>query len=214
MITLPKLPYELDEFKPHFSTEAMEFHRNKHHQGYVDNLNKLIQGTKYGGMDFDQVYYESSLKQSKDESVIFDNAAQIWNHTFYFEGINPIGDEDIPVPKVVTEYFTKHFGSLTDFKAQFDNVALKFFGSGWMWLVDDEGEGKIKGAKNAGRRFDDWIEAPLLTWDCWEHNYYIDFRNDRKAALRAFWKVVNWNKVEERINNIKHDPDKYIGPNL
>lgn len=212
MIKLPKLPYELDEFEPHFSKEAMEFHRNKHHQGYVDNLNKLIQGTKYAGMDFDQVYYESSLKQSKDESVIFDNAAQIWNHTFYFEGITPLDEDDMP--EVVNQYLTKHFGSLKDFQKQFESKALKLFGSGWMWLVDFEGEGKITGTSNAGRRFNDWIEAPLLTWDCWEHNYYIDFRNDRKEALNAFWKVVNWVKVEERINDIKYDPDKYTGPSF
>lgn len=209
MIELPKLPYELDEFEPNFSKEAMDYHRNKHHQGYVDNLNKLIQGTKYGSMDFDKIYYESSLKQSTEESVIFDNAAQIWNHTFYFEGMTPYGSG---VPKVVEQYLTKHFGSLKDFQKQFESKALKLFGSGWMWLVDFEGEGKIKGTPNAGRRFNDWIEAPLLTWDCWEHNYYIDFRNDRKAALAAFWKVVDWSKVEERINNIKYDPDKYTGP--
>ena len=193
MIELPKLPYELDEFEPNFSKEAMDFHRNKHHQGYVDNLNKLIQGTKYGGMDFDEIYYESSLKQS-------------------IEGITPYDYEDIP--EVVDQYLTKHFGSLKDFQKQFESKALKLFGSGWMWLVDFEGEGKIKGTANAGRRFSDWIEAPLLTWDCWEHNYYIDFRNDRKAALAAFWKVVNWSKVEERIDNIKYDPDKYTGPSF
>lgn len=210
MIELPKLPYELDEFEPNFSKEAMDFHRNKHHQGYVDNLNKLIQGTKYDRLEFDGVYYESSLKDSTEESVIFNNAAQIWNHTFYFEGIAPLDDEDIP--SVVEKYLTKHFGSVKDFQKQFESIALKFFGSGWIWLVDYEGEGKIRGMANAGRRFSSFDEAPLLTWDCWEHNYYIDFRNDRKAALRAFWKVVNWAKVEERINDIKFDPDKYTGP--
>lgn len=203
IIELPKLPYELDALEPHISKEAMDFHRNKHHQGYVDNLNKLIQGTRFAKeSDLQGVYIRASHMTA--DGVVCNNAAQVWNHTFYFESLAPANEDD--VPKTVDKYLTKHFGSVKDFQTQFNNIAKKFFGSGWIWLVDDdEGESRIVGVENAGRRFDLERETPLLTWDCWEHNYYIDFRNDRSAALEAFWKVVDWSKVEERINNIKYD---------
>lgn len=198
MITLPKLSYALGDLEPHISKEAMEFHRNKHHKGYVTNLNKLIEGTEYEGLELEEI-----IKKAK--GPIFNNAAQIWNHTFYFEGIAPQpvfekaeGGESSVTHEMV-EYLSAQFGSYNDFVEEFSDAAKKLFGSGWVWLIHEEGKGKILAYKDAETPLLTGDAVPLLTWDCWEHNYYIDHRNDRAAALEAFWKVVNWGKMTEHL---------------
>ncbi len=195
MITLPSLSYSLGDLEPIISKEAMEFHRNKHHAGYVKNLNKLIEGTKYEDLELEEI-----IKKAK--GPIFNNAAQIWNHTFYFEGIAPHPDGgDNSVTNEITEYLAEHFGSAQKFMDQFTDAGKKLFGSGWIWLIHEEGKGKILGYNNAETPLLTGDAIPLLTWDCWEHNYYIDHRNDRAAALEAFWKVVNWGKMTEHLEN-------------
>ena len=197
MITLSDLPYSLGDFDPIVSKEAMEYHRNKHHKGYVKNLNKMIEGTEYEDLELEEI-----IKRSKGQ--IFNNAAQIWNHTFYFEGIAPQPDGgDNSVTNEITEYLSEQFGSAQKFMDEFTEAGKKLFGSGWVWLIHEEGKGKILAYKDAETPLLTGDAVPLLTWDCWEHNYYIDHRNDRAAALEAFWKVVNWGKMTEQLESVK-----------
>ena len=134
MITLSDLPYSLGDFDPIVSKEAMEYHRNKHHKGYVKNLNKMIEGTEYEDLELEEI-----IKRSKGQ--IFNNAAQIWNHTFYFEGIAPQPDGgDNSVTNEITEYLSDQFGSAQKFMDEFSDAGKKLFGSGWVWLIHEEGK--------------------------------------------------------------------------
>ncbi|KTD34443.1 superoxide dismutase [Legionella moravica] len=189
--TLPQLPYALDALAPHISKETLEYHYGKHHNAYVTNLNKLIVGTEFEAMSLEDIIM-------KAKGGIFNNAAQVWNHTFYWHSLSPNGGGE-PKGKLA-EAINKHFGSFTAFKEQFTQTAATTFGSGWAWLVQDAtGAMKIVSTSNAATPMTDGLTA-LLTCDVWEHAYYIDYRNLRPDYINAFWSLVNWDFVS---NNMK-----------
>lgn len=186
---MPQLAYGLDALSPYMSKETLEFHYGKHLQTYVDNLNKLIPGTPYEDMPLEEI-----LK--KAEGGIFNNAAQAWNHTFFFQSLT-LGQSDMPAKLI--EALTESFGSVDTFKELFTKAALGLFGSGWVWLVmDKEHKLSIVQESNAGNPLTKGL-TPVMVIDVWEHAYYIDYRNRRAAYIEAFWKVVDWNVVAERI---------------
>jgi Fe-Mn family superoxide dismutase len=181
--TLPPLPYSMDALSPHVSQETLEYHYGKHHQTYVTNLNKLVTDTEFASMSLEEI-----IKKAK--GGIFNNAAQVWNHTFYWHCLSPKGGKE-PTGKLA-DAITKHFGSFAAFKEQFTQTAITTFGSGWAWLVQDAaGDLKIISTSNAGTPMTEGLTA-LLTCDVWEHAYYIDYRNARPEYLNAFWSLVNW----------------------
>lgn len=187
---LPPLPYAPDALEPVISAHTLSFHYGKHHQAYVNNLNNLIKGTKFeDGYDLEQIMMES-------EAGIFNNAAQVWNHTFYWEslGRNSHG----PQGKLL-EAIEKDFGSFDKFKELFSDASVKLFGSGWTWLVkDSEGKLSIRQTSNAANPMTDGF-TPLLTCDVWEHAYYLDYQNRRPDYVKSFWDIVNWDKISGRF---------------
>ena len=187
---LPPLPYPQDALAPHISAETLEYHHGKHHNSYVSNLNNLIVGT---------IFEESRLEEiiTQADGVLFNNAAQVWNHTFYWNCLSPNGGGE-PRGETGQQLLTainESFGSLAAFRQEFSAAAAANFGSGWTWLVKD-GEGKLSivNTGNAATPLTDGL-IPLLTCDVWEHAYYIDYRNARPAYLEAFWQLVNWEFV-------------------
>ncbi|PWY55808.1 superoxide dismutase [Fe] [Legionella qingyii] len=189
--TLPELPYAKNALEPHISSETLEYHYGKHHQAYVTNLNKLIPGTEFETMDLEEII-------KKSNGGIFNNAAQVWNHTFYWHCLSPNGGGE-PQGKLA-EAINKHFGSFSAFKEEFTKTAISTFGSGWAWLVQDStGALKIISTSNAGTPMTEGLTA-LLTCDVWEHAYYIDYRNARPDYVSAFWSLVNWDFV---VSNLK-----------
>lgn len=188
--TLPQLPYPIDALAPHISKETLEYHYGKHHNAYINNLNKLIAGTEFESMSLEAIIKKST-------GGIFNNAAQVWNHTFYWHSLSPNGGGE-PTGKVA-EAINKTFGSFAAFKEQFSQAAATTFGSGWAWLVQDEqGALKIISTSNAATPMTEKLHA-LLTCDVWEHAYYIDYRNARPDYINAFWSLVNWSFVEENM---------------
>jgi Fe-Mn family superoxide dismutase len=188
--TLPPLPYAMDALTPHISKETLEYHYGKHHQAYVNNLNKLTAGTEFESMKLEEVIL-------KAKGGVFNNAAQIWNHTFYWHSLSPNGGGE-PTGKVA-EAINKSFGSFAAFKEQFTQAAITTFGSGWAWLVQDAaGALKIISTSNAGTPMTDGLTA-LLTCDVWEHAYYIDYRNARPDYVNGFWSLVNWEFVAKNL---------------
>ncbi len=187
---LPKLPYKTDALVPYLSEETLEFHYGKHHQAYVNNLNGLVPGTEYERSDL-----ETIIKSA--EGPVFNNAAQIWNHTFYFESFSGSGGK-IPSGPLAKE-IDKTFGSFESFKEQFAKSAVSLFGSGWAWLVKkDDGTLQIMQESNAGNPLRKGLK-PVLTCDVWEHAYYIDYRNRRPDYIKSFWEIVDWEVVEKRF---------------
>lgn len=188
--TLPELPYAKGALAPYISEETLEYHYGKHHQAYVTNLNKLIAGTEFESMSLEEI-----IKSSK--GGIFNNAAQVWNHTFYWHCLSPKGGDE-PTGQVA-EAINKYFESFAAFKEQFSQAAATTFGSGWAWLVqDDAGALKIISTSNAGTPMTEGLTA-LLTCDVWEHAYYIDYRNARPDYIAAFWSLVNWDFVASNL---------------
>ena len=182
-ITLPPLPYAMDALSPHISKETLEYHYGKHHQAYVTNLNKLIANTEFADLSLEEIIKKAS-------GGVFNNAAQVWNHTFYWHCLSPQGGGE-PTGKLAAA-IQKTFGSFAAFKEQFTQAAIATFGSGWAWLVQDKsGELKIISTSNAATPMTDGLTA-LMTCDVWEHAYYIDYRNARPDYLAAFWNLVNW----------------------
>ncbi len=190
-IDLPKLSYELDELSPFISKETMEYHYGKHHQTYVNNLNNLIISTEFENM---------SLEEIMDEAPnwpIYNNAAQIWNHTFYFESLWKV-DNNLPKWQVL-ENINKNFQNFENFKLKFTEMAMKNFGSGWTWLsINSNWSLEIVNTANAENPFKTQSK-PLLTIDIWEHAYYIDYRNARTKYIENFWNIIDWDVVESRI---------------
>jgi Fe-Mn family superoxide dismutase len=187
---LPELPYAMDALEPHISRETLEYHYGKHHKTYVDNLNKLIPGTEFENLSLEEIIKKSS-------GGIFNNAAQIWNHSFYWNCLSPKGGEPAGA---LADAINKSFGSIDEFKQKFSQTAITTFGSGWGWLVKNAaGDLEIVSTSNAGCPLTDG-KTPLLTCDVWEHAYYIDYRNARPKYVETFWKLVNWDFV---ANNFK-----------
>lgn len=188
--TLPPLPYEMDALEPHISKETLQYHYGKHHQTYVDNLNKLVANTPFEKKSLEAIIQEA-------EGPLFNNAAQVWNHTFYWHCLSPMGGGE-PSGKLA-EHIQRDFGSFEQFKDQFSQTAATTFGSGWAWLVQDQqGKLSIVSTSNAQTPMVKNQKA-LLTCDVWEHAYYIDYRNARVAYIQAFWNLVNWKYVERLL---------------
>lgn len=186
---LMKLPYELDALEPQMSKETLEFHYGKHHQTYVTKLNGLIEDTKYEDLSLVEIVKNS-------EGGVFNNAAQVYNHDFFWNGLRPNGSQ---IPANLEAALNDAFGSVETFKEEFTNAAINNFGSGWTWLVKDEnGNLKIVSTSNACSPITDNL-VPMLTCDVWEHAYYIDVRNARPAYLENFWALVNWDFVAENL---------------
>ncbi|NOQ36728.1 MAG: superoxide dismutase [Fe] [Methylococcaceae bacterium] len=180
---LPALPYAKDALAPHISEETLDFHYGKHHQTYVTNLNNLVAGTEFEGAALEDVVTKSS-------GGVFNNAAQIWNHTFYWNSLSPNGG-GAPTGNLAAA-IEAEFGSFDAFKEAFTKCAVTTFGSGWAWLVKDaDGKLSLVSSSNAACPLTDGL-TPLLTCDVWEHAYYIDYRNARPKYLGAFWNLVNW----------------------
>jgi Fe-Mn family superoxide dismutase len=182
---LPALPYAQDALAPHISAETLDFHHGKHHKAYVDKLNTLVPGTAFEGKSLEDII------KAAPAGPVFNNAAQIWNHTFYWHCLSPNGG-GAPTGKV-GDAIVKAFGSFDKFKEEFTNSAINNFGSSWTWLVKKaDGSVAIVNTSNAGTPLTDASVTPLLTIDLWEHAYYIDFRNARPKYVEAFWSLVNW----------------------
>lgn len=187
---LPELPYAQDALEPNISAETIEYHYGKHHKAYVDNLNKIIPGTELEKSSLEDIVKKAS-------GGIYNNAAQVWNHTFYWNCLSPKGG-DIPTGDLA-KAVNKTFGSFEQFKEKFTSAAVTLFGSGWAWLVKmPDGTLAIEQAGNAGNPLKD-SKKPLLTCDVWEHAYYIDYRNARAKYIEAFWKLVNWEFVARNL---------------
>lgn len=189
-IELPKLPYEMNALEPYISANTLEFHYGKHHQAYVTNLNNLIVGTKFENASLETIVMEA-------DGPIFNNAAQVWNHTFYFSALKK-SETTEPHTQVAAAIKTS-FGSHAEFKDAFFKAAGSLFGSGWVWLVKNaEGKLEITQESNAGNPLRKGLK-PILTCDVWEHAYYLDFQNKRPDYLNAFWSLIDWAVVEERF---------------
>jgi len=187
---LPKLNYEIDKLAPIISKQTMEFHYGKHHQAYVNNLNNLLPGTKFENATLETIILEA-------DGGIFNNAAQVWNHTFYFQSFSTTGGGE-PTGKLA-EAIAKDFGSFTAFKENFTKAAVTLFGSGWAWLVKNkEGKLEIVQESNAGNPLRKGL-IPILTCDVWEHAYYLDYQNRRPDYVTAFWNLVDWKIIESRF---------------
>lgn len=186
---LPKLPYKPDALAPLLSEETLEYHYGKHHQAYVNNLNGLIPGTEFENSDLETII-------SKAEGAIFNNAAQVWNHTFYFESFSRNG---MKLPEgILAGEIERSFGSFESFREEFTKSAATLFGSGWAWLVrNDDGALQIVQESNAGNPLRRGLK-PLLTCDVWEHAYYIDYRNRRPDYIRSFWEIIDWEIIIKR----------------
>jgi Fe-Mn family superoxide dismutase len=190
--TLASLPYGTDKLEPYISKETLEYHHGKHLKSYVDNLNALIEN--------DEEYVDTNLIDIIKFAAgpLFNNAAQIWNHEFYFNCLTPKSTK--PSEKLL-QMIDKDFGSLDSFKAAFNNQALKTFGSGWVWLILNESKLEIYSTQNADTPVAKGQHA-LLTCDVWEHAYYIDTRNSRPEYLKRFWNVVNWDFVNNNLEKL------------
>jgi len=186
--TLPELPYAKDALSPVISAETIEYHYGKHHQAYVNNLNTLVPGTKYEKMSLEEVVKATNGQAS--EKKVFNNAAQVWNHTFYWHCLAPRAGGE-PTGKI-KDAIDKAFGSFADFKKKFSEASVAQFGSGWGWLVKGADGGlAIETTANAETPFAAG-KTCILTVDVWEHAYYIDYRNARPKYVEEFWKLVNW----------------------
>jgi Fe-Mn family superoxide dismutase len=186
---LPDLPYSLNALEPHISEETLSYHHGKHHAGYIKKLNKAIENSEFSDKTLLQIIISA-------EGNIFNNAAQVWNHSFYFQCLSPAGFVDSE--SGISQAIVRDFGSMDDFKKRFTDAAISLFGSGWAWLVlNKKGSLEIVTTENADtpiRRG----HLPLLTCDVWEHAYYLDYKNARPDYLQAFWQLVNWEFVNEQ----------------
>jgi Fe-Mn family superoxide dismutase len=187
---LPPLPYAMDALAPHVSAETLEYHYGKHHQTYVTNLNKLVEGTDMADASLEDVIMSS-------DGGLFNNSAQVWNHTFYWQSLAPGGGGE-PTGEVA-DAINAAFGSFADFKAAFTEAATTQFGSGWAWLVDDGSKLDVMKTPNADLPMKHGAKA-LLTLDVWEHAYYIDYRNARPKYIETFFdSLVNWDFVAQNL---------------
>ena len=189
--TLPALPYAMDALEPNISKETLEYHYGKHHQAYVTNLNKLIESSPLKGSSLEELVM-------KADGGLYNNAAQVWNHTFYWNCLSPNGGEPTGA---FADQLVRDFGSIEAFKEQFTTACATLFGSGWAFLVkDDSGSLKIVQEPNAGNPLRCDLK-PVLTCDVWEHAYYVDYRNARPKYVETFWKLVNWDFAAENYQS-------------
>ena len=191
MIELPKLPYKRDALEPHISQKTIDFHYGQHHAAYVKNLNNLIENSKFENMQLEDI-----IKNS--EGSIFNNAAQVWNHTFYWHCMTP--EKSCQPQALLLKTIERDFGSFDNFKQMFIKQAATLFGSGWLWLVcDKEGKLSLLQTSNAETPITNNELRPLLVCDVWEHADYLDQQNLRLAYLNEFWQIINWKFVEKKL---------------
>ncbi|NNM58839.1 MAG: superoxide dismutase [Fe] [Legionellales bacterium] len=191
-IQLPPLPYEMDALAPHISRETLEYHYGKHHQAYVNNLNNLLPNSGFEGKTLEEMILKAS-------GPLFNNAAQVWNHTFYWNSLTPAHDYR-DLSGSLAKAIDLQFGSFAAFKEVFTKSATSLFGSGWTWLIKaHDGKLEIVNTSNAANPMTEG-KKPLLTCDVWEHAYYIDVRNARPKYLENFWQVVNWKFAERNFD--------------
>ena len=192
---LPPLPWAKDALAPTMSAETIDYHYGKHHQAYVNNLNTLVPGTKYEKMSLEEIVKATNGQAS--EKKVFNNAAQVWNHSFFWNCLAPkAGGEPTGAAKAAID---KAFGNFADFKKKFGDAAAAQFGSGWAWLVKNgDGSVAIETTSNAETPFASG-KTCVLTLDVWEHAYYIDYRNARPKFIEAFWNLVNWDHVTKQL---------------
>ena len=185
----PELPYKRDALAPAISPETIDYHYGKHEKAYIDNLNRLIKGTEFEDMDLEEVIVNA-------KGALFNNASQAWNHIFYFFSFSPDGGGE-PEGEL-REAIDRDFGSFENFKKEFVDAGVKLFGSGWVWLSrDNDGKLFITQEGNAGNPITKGL-TPILTFDVWEHAYYLDYQNRRADALNALWDIIDWPIVEGR----------------
>ena len=188
---LPSLPYAADALEPVISARTIEFHYGKHHQTYVTKLNGLVPGTEFENSTLEQIIM-------KAEGGIFNNAAQVWNHTFYWEGFS--SERGTTPSGILLDMINRDFGSLDAFKTKFNEAAVNQFGSGWAWLIQSaDGKLSIVTTGNAANPMREGLK-PILTCDVWEHAYYLDFQNRRPDYVNAFWQLVDWNLIAKRLS--------------
>ena len=188
---LPELPYGKDALAPVMGAETIEYHYGKHERGYIDTLNKLIDGTEYAELPLEDVVRRS-------EGVLFNNAAQAWNHLFFFWTFSP--KPKLAPDGALKEAIDRQFGSLDAFKAEFEKAGATLFGSGWVWLSRaEDGSLVITQGKNAENPLTQKGLVPLLGVDVWEHAYYLDYRNRRPEYLHSLWQIIDWSVVEKRF---------------
>lgn len=186
---LPELPYAPDALAPGMSRETIEFHYGKHLQTYIDNLNRLIEGTPFADSSLDEIVRRA-------DGAVFNNAAQTWNHTFFFLTLTP---HQAPMPEKLAVRLSEAFGSVENFLSEFTKAATGLFGSGWAWLTEDkDGRLSIVQTQNAGNPMTSGL-TPLMTVDVWEHAYYIDYRNRRADYVAACLRLIDWEKVSGRL---------------
>ena len=192
MFTLISLPYSAEALQPVISPETIAFHHGKHLQTYVDNLNRLIEGTEYASMSLEKIVRSS-------QGGIFNNAGQILNHNLYFTQFAPVAQHSEPADGLaITTALILNFGSVEQFKAEFEKAGTTLFGSGWVWLsADKDGKLFITQESNANNPLTKDLR-PLLTMDVWEHAYYLDYQNRRAAHLQALWSIINWSEINRR----------------
>lgn len=188
---LPALPYAIDALEPHISKETLEFHHGKHHNTYVTKLNGLVEGTDMASKTLEEIVKSS-------DGGVFNNAAQIWNHTFYWNSLSPNGGGE--PTGALADAINAKWGSFEDFKAAFNDKAVNNFGSSWTWLVKTaDGSLDIVNTSNAATPLTEDGVTPLMTVDLWEHAYYIDYRNLRPKYLEGFWALINWEFAAENF---------------
>ena len=186
----PELPYQRAALAPAISPETIDYHYGKHEKAYIDNLNRLIKGTEFEDMDLEEVIVNA-------KGALFNNASQAWNHIFYFFTFSPDGSREPGGD--LRKAIDRDFGSFDKFKEAFVDAGVGLFGSGWVWLCrDDDGKLLITQGSNAQNPLTDGL-TPLLTFDVWEHAYYLDYQNRRADALKALWDIVDWDVVESRF---------------
>jgi Fe-Mn family superoxide dismutase len=189
-IELPPLPWARDALAPHISAETIDYHYGKHHQTYVTNLNNQIKGTEFENLPLEEIIRKSS-------GAMFNNAAQVWNHTFYWNCLKPNGGGE-PSGRLA-DAINKAFGGFAQFKDEFTKISVGTFGSGWGWLVQRQDGGLALVSTSNAQTPITGTDRPLLTCDVWEHAYYIDYRNARPKYVEAFWNLVNWDFVADQL---------------
>lgn len=194
---LPPLPYEQDALEPHYTARTMSFHYGKHHKAYVDTLNKLIEGTELEGRTLEEVI--AAVDGKPDKQAVFNNAAQVWNHTFFWSCMTPGGGGQ-PGAELAAE-LTRDFGGVEQAVEALKSAGATRFGSGWAWLIDDNGRLRVVSTANADQPSGSGI-TPLLVVDVWEHAYYLDYKNDRAKFVEAYWNIVNWGAVGKSLEEV------------
>ena len=207
MFELMKLPYERDALTPIISKETIDYHYGKHHKGYVDNLNKLVEGTAYEDMSLEDIIRESSAQNRigykvdtgetiMDTNALFNNAAQVYNHDLYWESLRPEEPVGSGMFAKSEDRINRYYGSVDGLKQTIKQAATKHFGSGWVWICQHEDESLfVKDTHDAGTPVVDHLVTPLLVIDLWEHAYYLEYKNDRAAYIDAIWPIINWDKL-------------------